>query len=179
MSVFWWSRTSAAWRGCRRVCRRGRRCRSCTSSWSAWWLLAGCADSPSSPSRTRTESRSRCLHKQTHMYLSCHSFKQVKQVGAPLKFLKRGWVVKGGTLWAFWNPILLQKWKKTEGWTLWKLIKNFRKKVSQSQKRGGKSPVVPKKVERGTLLLWNGFLSHVRGFGCVENAVLSTYGKSA
>ena len=28
------------------------------------------------------------------------------------------------------------------------------------------------------LLLWNGFLSHVRGFGCVENEVLSTYGKS-
>ena len=25
----------------------------------------------------------------------------------------------------------------------------------------------------------NGFLSHVRGFGCVENEVLSTYGKSA
>ena len=32
-----------------------------------------------------------------------------------------------------------------------------------------------KKVER----LWNGFLSYVRGFGCVENEVLSTYGKSA
>ena len=41
------------------------------------------------------------------------------------------------------------------------------------------SLTVPKKVERGTLLLWNGFLSRVRGFGCVENEVLSTYGKSA
>ena len=29
-----------------------------------------------------------------------------------------------------------------------------------------------------TLLHWNGFLSHVRGFGCVENEVLSTYGKN-
>ena len=31
---------------------------------------------------------------------------------------------------------------------------------------------------RKTLLHWNGFLSHVRGFGCVENEVLSTYGKN-
>ena len=30
-----------------------------------------------------------------------------------------------------------------------------------------------------TPLFWNGFLSHVRGFGCVEIEVLSTYGKSA
>ena len=45
------------------------------------------------------------------------------------------------------------------------------------KKRG--SLIVSKKVEKGTLLLWNGFLSHVRGFGCVENEVLSTYGKSA
>ena len=45
-------------------------------------------------------------------------------------------------------------------------------------KRGGKSPSV-KKSTKGTLLLRNGFLSHVRGFGCVENQVPSTYGKSA
>ena len=43
----------------------------------------------------------------------------------------------------------------------------------------GESRIVSKKVEIGTLLLWNGFLSHVRGFGCVENEVLSTYSKSA
>ena len=36
-----------------------------------------------------------------------------------------------------------------------------------------------KKVERGTLLLWNGFVFHVRGFGCIQNQVLSSYGKSA
>ena len=46
-----------------------------------------------------------------------------------------------------------------------------------AEKRGKVS--VSKKVERWTLQLWNGFLSHVRGFGCVENEVLSTYGKSA
>ena len=34
------------------------------------------------------------------------------------------------------------------------------------------SLIVSKKVERGTLLLWNGF---VRGFGCAENEVLSAY----
>ena len=38
---------------------------------------------------------------------------------------------------------------------------------------------VSKKVERGTLLLWNGFAFHVRGFECVQNQVPSTYGKSA
>ena len=59
----------------------------------------------------------------------------------------------------------------------------FRKKMRNLNsltvpEKGGKSHSV-KKVERGTLLLWNGFLSHVRGFGCVENEVLSTYGKSA
>ena len=39
------------------------------------------------------------------------------------------------------------------------------------------SLIVSKKVERGTLLLWNGFLFHVRSFGCVQNEVLSTYDK--
>ena len=38
---------------------------------------------------------------------------------------------------------------------------------------------VSKQVERGALRLWNGFLSPVRGYGCVENEVLNTYGKSA
>ena len=62
-------------------------------------------------------------------------------------------------------------------------IKKFRKKMRNLNsltlpKKEGKSYSV-EKVERGTLLLWNGFLSHVRGFGCVENEVLSTYGKSA
>ena len=51
-------------------------------------------------------------------------------------------------------------------------------KFSQCRKKG-ESLKVSKKVKKGTLLLWNGFLSHVRGFGCVENEVLSTYGKNA
>ena len=38
---------------------------------------------------------------------------------------------------------------------------------------------MPKKVERGTLLLWNGFVFHVRGFECVQNEVLITDGESA
>ena len=43
----------------------------------------------------------------------------------------------------------------------------------------GESLRVSKKLKRGALLLWNGFLSHVRGFICGKNEVLSTYGKSA
>ena len=34
-----------------------------------------------------------------------------------------------------------------------------------------------KKNGRGILLLWNGFVFYVRGFGCVQNQVLSTYKK--
>ena len=45
-------------------------------------------------------------------------------------------------------------------------------------KKEGKSHSV-EKSGKGALLLWNGFLSHVRVFGCVEDEVLSTYGKSA
>ena len=55
--------------------------------------------------------------------------------------------------------------------------KNEKFEVSQCRKKG-ESLIVSTKVEKGTLLLWNGFLSHVRGLGCVENEVLSTYGKS-
>ena len=55
-------------------------------------------------------------------------------------------------------------------------LKKYWKKISLTvPKKGGKSLSVEKKW---TLLLWNGFLSHVRGFGCVENEVLSTYDKS-
>ena len=49
-------------------------------------------------------------------------------------------------------------------------IKKFGKNQPHSAEKGGKSHSVEKK--------WNGFLSHVRGFGCVENEVLSTHGKS-
>ena len=53
-------------------------------------------------------------------------------------------------------------------------IKKIGKKSVSVPKKGGKSQC----RKKWTLLLWNGFLSHVRGFGCVENEVLSTYGKS-
>ena len=54
--------------------------------------------------------------------------------------------------------------------------KKFGKKsISQCRKKE-ESLIVAKKW---TILLWNGVLSHVRGFGCVENEVLSTYGKCA
>ena len=49
---------------------------------------------------------------------------------------------------------------------------NFRNKISQSLK-------VSKKNGKGTLLLWNGFLFHDRGFGCDQNEVIITCGKSA
>ena len=41
---------------------------------------------------------------------------------------------------------------------------------------GGESHSV-KKSGKGTLLLWNSVLFHVRRFGCVQNEVLSTFGK--
>ena len=82
--------------------------------------------------------------------------------------------VKGGTLWDFLNIHFVANYQKLMGGT----IRKFRKKISLTvPKKGVKSHSV-KKVERGTLLLWHGFLSHLRGFGCVENKVLSTYGKS-
>ena len=49
-------------------------------------------------------------------------------------------------------------------------MKKFRKKM-----RNSNSLIVSKKWD---LLLWIDFLSHVRRFGCVENEVLGTYGKS-
>ena len=72
---------------------------------------------------------------------------------------------------------MLRKFKKVEGGTL-SSIENFSKNNSHKAKKGV-SIIVSKTVERGTLLLWNGFLIHVKGFGCVQNEVLSTYGKSA
>ena len=89
---------------------------------------------------------------------------------------------KRGTLWDFLNIHSVAKYQKIDGGTLWSNKKN------QEKMRNFNSLTVPKKGEkshsaekckRGTLLLWNGFLSHVRGFGCVENEVQSTYGKSA
>ena len=90
--------------------------------------------------------------------------------------------VKGGTFGDFLNIHSVAKYQKIDGETLRSNKKNSEKMRNLNSltvpKKGG-SLIVSKKVERGTLLLWNGFLSHVRGFGCVENKILSTYGKSA
>ena len=45
--------------------------------------------------------------------------------------------------------------------------KKFSKEVAQNRKGREKSHSA-KKLERGTLLHCNGFLFHVRGFGCVQ-----------
>ena len=42
----------------------------------------------------------------------------------------------------------------------------------------GESLIVSKKSRKGDPSALERLLSHVRGFGCVENEVLSTYGKS-
>ena len=80
--------------------------------------------------------------------------------------------VKGGTLWDFLNIHFFTKYQKLMGGTIKKISEKNqshsaekRRKVSQCRKKW-------------TLLLWNGFLFHVRGFGCVENELLSTYAKS-
>ena len=49
---------------------------------------------------------------------------------------------------------------------------------SHSAKKGGKSHSV-KKIGKGDPSALEWFLSHVRGFGCIENEELGTYGKSA
>ena len=74
---------------------------------------------------------------------------------------------KRGTFWAFSTSIQLPNIKKIEGDPL-KIFENI-----------SKSLTVPGNMERGNLLLWNGFLFHVRGFGHVQNEVVSTYGKTA
>ena len=75
-------------------------------------------------------------------------------------------------IWKQQKPIMLNRKSS-------KSKKLSRKKVSHIRKRG--ILMVSKNVERGTLLLWNGFVFHVRDFGCgcVQNEVLSSYGKSA
>ena len=60
-----------------------------------------------------------------------------------------------------------------------KTLKIFRKKASQSRKWGGESLIEPKNIEEGTTLLWNAFVFHVRGVGCLQNEVLNTYGENA
>ena len=78
-------------------------------------------------------------------------------------------MLKGDALGFFEHPFCC-KISKIDG-----TIKKFRKEISLTvPKKKEESLIVSKKVD---LLLWNGILTHVRGFGCVENEVLSTYGK--
>ena len=58
-------------------------------------------------------------------------------------------------------------------------LKNFQKKVTKPKNGSGESLIVPKKLEMVILLRCNGFVFNVRGFGCAQSQVLSTYGKSA
>ena len=68
------------------------------------------------------------------------------------------------------------KISKIDGENNEKISENNEKKILKKMRE--KSYNVEKMGKR-TILLWNGFLSHVRGFGCVENEELSTYGKSS
>ena len=56
-------------------------------------------------------------------------------------------------------------------------IEKFQNSLIKPKK--GMKPHSAEKVEMGTLLLWNAFVFHVRGFGHVQNQVLSTHGTSA
>ena len=48
-------------------------------------------------------------------------------------------ILKKGTLWDFLTIVLLQNVKKIERRTLWRHLKNFEKKVSQSRKKVSQS----------------------------------------
>ena len=85
---------------------------------------------------------------------------------------------KGDPL-GFLNIHSVAKYQIIDGGAIKKISEKMRNLNSLTMPKKGESLIVSKKVERGALLLWNGFLSHVRGFGCVENGVLSTHGKSA
>ena len=76
---------------------------------------------------------------------------------------------KAGALLAFPTSIQLQNIKQIK--------KKIRKRVSQSRKKERESLIVPKQNGKGAfgmVLEW-----FFRGFGCVQNQVLSTFGKNA
>ena len=64
-----------------------------------------------------------------------------------------------------------QKHRRDPSDTLKKISEN----VSQSRKRGKSHSA--KKCKKGDPLALEWFIFHVRGFGCVQNQVPSTYGK--
>ena len=65
---------------------------------------------------------------------------------------------------------------------IWGLIednkKNFEKKKSHKAEKGGGSHSA-RKSRKGALMLCNGFVFHVRCCACIQNEVLSIYGRSA
>ena len=70
------------------------------------------------------------------------------------------------------------KYQKKSEEGFWRHQEICSKKSHRDEKTGS---LIGRKSRKGdgTLLLWNGFVFHVRGFVCVQNQVLSTYGKSA
>ena len=72
----------------------------------------------------------------------------------------------------FSTSLQLQKSKIIEGGPFEGDIKFFRQSFTKP-KRERKKFQCQKNFERGTLLLWNGFVFHVKGFGFVQNEVLS------
>ena len=73
----------------------------------------------------------------------------------------------------FFNIHSVANYQQIQGGPFGDISKKNRKKVTQSRKRG-KSHSVQK--SKGVP---SAFLFHLRGFGCVQNEVLSTYVKSA
>ena len=80
-------------------------------------------------------------------------------------------------LFGFLNIHSVAKNQKNEGAPI-ETLETFRKKVLQSRKTGGES-LIAAQLEMVTLLLCNGFVFQVRGFGCVQNQVLSSFSKGA
>ena len=57
-------------------------------------------------------------------------------------------------------------------------LKTIEKSLTKPEK-GIESLIMQKNKNRETPQTWNHFVSHARGFRCVQNQVLSTYGKNA
>ena len=80
---------------------------------------------------------------------------------------------RGEPLGGFYHPFCCKVSKKSRGPFD---IEKFSKK---SHKAGKEKSHGVEIVEKVTILHWKGFAFHVRGFGCVQNEVLCTYGKSS
>ena len=72
----------------------------------------------------------------------------------------------------------MEKIKKRNG-TFWRHWKKISENKSFTKPKNGDKSHVAEKLKDTTLLLWKGFVFHVRGSGCVQNQVLRAYGKSA